>query len=162
MHTPLNEIDYIQIATEIAEWVERNYGYFVNKNSDKIKIIQDFADQLERLSIDSIAYIEQAKNNFIDRGTTQPPIPLAFIQELKKIILNKNRKIKPVYVDKIKFIAEKVYKINGDENKIKFIKMLHQREKLKLKNKSIASMAIEEVLKRNNFSENEIREIIES
>lgn len=165
MYTPdEDKLDYTLVANEIAEWFERSYGYFVNKSSDKGKATDDFAKQLSRLPVDAMSYIEQNKNHFIDSGIKLPPSPATFIQELK-ICFNKNKKVQkvqPVYVDKIKFIAEKIYKINGDENKIKFIKMLHEREKLGLKVKSIASMSIEEVLKRNNFNENEIREIIGS
>jgi len=162
MYTPLEKIDYVENASEIAEWAERNYGYFVNKNSDESKIIQDFASQLERLPLGAMSYIQQTKNNFIDAGNSRPPSPIIFIKELK-IIFNRNKKeIQPVYVDKVKFISEKIYTINGDENKIKFIKMLHERGKLKLKIKSIASMSIEDVLRRNNFNEKEIRSIIGS
>lgn len=162
MYTQANEIDYIEIATEIAEWFERNYGYFVNKNSDKEQIRDDFAEQLKRLPFDAMSYIQQIKNNFIDSSITYPPSPATFIQELK-ICFNKNKKLQtpiPIYVDKIKFIAEKIYKINSDKHKIKFIKMLHKRGKLRLKVKSIASMEIEQVLKRNNYQEDEIIEII--
>jgi hypothetical protein len=88
MFTPKNKIDYIEIATEIAEWTERNYGYFVNKNSDKIKVIQDFSEQLERLPIGAMSYVKQIKNNFIDTGIKHPPSPATFIQHLK-ILFNK-------------------------------------------------------------------------
>ncbi len=163
MFTPIEKIDYFETAVEIGEWAERNYRFFVNKDTDNVEIAKEFAAQLERLPAEAMHYIQQAKNKIIDTGNTYPPLPVDFIKELKKIfILNRNKKIKPVYVDKIKFIAEKIYQINGDENKIKFIKMLHSKGKLRLKNKSIASMEIEQVLKRNNFNECEIREIIGS
>lgn len=163
MHTPTTNIDYIKTASGIAEWMRRNYGYFVNKDSNRNQIVQDFAEQLERLPVGAMHYIQQTENNFIDTGIKHPPSPATFIQELK-ICFNKNKKVQtqPVYVDKIKFIANKIYEINGDENKIRFIKMLHSKGKLRLKNKSIATMEIEQVLKRNNFNENEIREIIGS
>lgn len=163
MFTPKNKIDYIEVASEISEWFERNYGYFVNKNSDKIKIIQDFSSQLERLPIDAMLYIEQTKNNFIDSGIKHPPAPPVFIRELRATWYAKKTQTQtqPVYVDKIKFIAEKIYALKGDENKIRFIKMLHSKGKLRLKTNNIASMEIEKVLKRNNFNENEIRKIID-
>lgn len=163
MFTPKKEIDYLEIASEISEWFERNYGYFVNKNSDKIKIIQDFAGQLERLPVGVMSYIQQTKNHFIDSGIKHPPVPPVFIRELRAIWYAKKpqpqTQTQPVYIDKIKFIAEKIYNIKGDENRIRFIKMLHSKKELNLKTKSIASMEIEKVLKRNNFTENEIREI---
>jgi hypothetical protein len=151
------------MATEIAEWARINYGYFVNKDSDRNQINQNLSEQLERLPVGAMSYIQQTKNNFIDTDIKRPPSPAMFIQDLK-ICFNQNKKvqIQPVYVDKIKFIANKIYEIKGDENKIRFIKMLHSKGKLKLKNKSIASMEIEQVLKRNNFNECKIREIIGS
>lgn len=161
MFTPKEKIDYIETATEITEWIERTYGYVVNKNSDNIKIRDDFAEQLERLKVGEMSCIQQVKNNFIDSGITRPPTPTTFIQELK-ICFNKSQKtlIQPIFVDKIKFIAEKIYSLKGDENKIRFIKMLHSKGKLRLKIKSIASLEIEKVLKRNNYTENEISELI--
>ena len=73
MHTPLIKLDYIQIATEIAEWIERNYGYFVNKDSDKIKIIQDFAEQLKRLPVGAMSYTQAVKNKLIHSGNNRQP-----------------------------------------------------------------------------------------
>ncbi len=102
MHTPTTNIDYIQIATEIAEWMRRNYGYFVNKNSDRNLIVEDFAEQLKRLPIDAMSYIQQTKNNFIDSGIKHPPSPATFIQELK-ICFNKikteNGYVKVISID---------------------------------------------------------------
>lgn len=160
MFTPENKIDYIKIATEIAEWVERNFGYFVNKNSDKAKVIQDFSEQLERLPIESMSYIQQAKNNFIDKGDARPPTPLVFIQELKIILIKNNNNKKPVYFDKVKYIVEQLYAIKNDTQKIKYIKTLSARGKLKLEKKSIATLEIQQILERNNFEKDEIRKII--
>ena len=162
MHTPIQKLDYLEIAVGIGEWIERNYRYFVSKDTSNIEIAKDFAMQLERLPIGAMSYIQQAKNSIIDAGNTYPPLPVDFIKELK-ILFNRNKKVtQPVYVDKIKFIAETIYKINGDENKINFIKTLHNKGKLRLKEKSIASLEIEKVLKRNNFDDEKIREIIGS
>lgn len=88
MFTPEKKLNYLEIATEIAEWIRRNYGYFVNKISDKNKINEDFAEQLERLPIEAMSYIKQIENNFIDSGIKHPPTPATFIQELK-ICFNK-------------------------------------------------------------------------
>jgi len=162
MHTPNNQIDFLENATEIAEWIERNYGFFVNKNSDKVKIVQDFAKHLERLPMGAMSYIQQAKNNFIDTGIKHPPSPVAFIQELK-ICFNSNKKpIATPQQSKVRIIFENLYKINNDFDKIKYIKEIKNKELLRLRNKSIVSMEIEAILMRNNFNENEIREIIGS
>lgn len=119
MFTPNNEIDYTQQATEIAEWTERNYGYFVNKNSDKIKIIQDFSEQLERLPIGAMSYIKQIENNFIDTGITHPPSPATFIHELK-IYFNKiNAKNGYVKVITIDYFGKKY--VNKFTSRGKFI-----------------------------------------
>lgn len=105
MHTPIKKLDYLYFATEISEWIERNYGYFVNKNSDKIKIIKDFAEQLERLPVEAMSYIQQAKNNIIDSGDTHPPLSVNFIKELKNI-LNKEKKLKKNKNDFIKIFSK--------------------------------------------------------
>jgi len=164
MHTPKPNINFREIALEISEWIERNYGYFVNKNSDKNKIIDDFAEQLERLPVGAMSYIQQAKNNFIDSDTNRPPLPVDFIQHLK-IIYNQNKKTlsqKPVFFDKNRTIFENILKINDDFGKIKYIKTLSKKGFLRLKNNSVVKMEIEQVLKRNNFSENEIVNLIEN
>jgi len=97
MHTPDSQLDYKFFAIEISEWIERNYGYFVNKNSDKNEIIQDFKSQLERLPVGAMSYIQQVKNNLIDSGIKHPPTPATFIQDLK-ICFNKT-KIESGYVE---------------------------------------------------------------
>lgn len=110
MWTPKPKVDFIETATEISEWIERNYGYFVNKNSDKVKIIKDFANQLERLPVDALSFIQQAKNNFIDYGIARPPLPLEFIQELKKVFRNNEN-------DKQESSVPPVYSIDSTGNK---------------------------------------------
>jgi len=164
MHTHNEKIDFLEIATEIAEWFERNYGYFVNKNSDKIKIIQDFEEQLKRLPIGAMSYIQQAKNNFIDFGNNRPPLPATFIKELRICFNKKVQRMQPVYFDKIKFMADKIYTINGDNNKIKYIERLSNQGQLIpfFGYTNILTAEIKMVLKRNNFTENKIREIIGS
>lgn len=83
MYTLEQKINYIEIATEIAEWMERNFGYFVNKNVNKNKVINDFSKQLKRLPVGAMSFYEQVQNNLIDTGIKRPPSPSAFIQELK-------------------------------------------------------------------------------
>jgi hypothetical protein len=99
MHTPENKIDYVEIANGIGKWIERSYGYFGNKNSDRNKIDKDFAEQLKRLPVGAMAYIKQIENDFIDSGIKYPPSPATFIQDLK-ILFNKI-KTKNGYIDVI-------------------------------------------------------------
>lgn len=163
MHTIMPKLDYLEIASEITEWIERNFGYFVNKNSDKDKIIQDFSHQLERLPLESMSYLQQAKNNFYDKGLSRPPSPVEFIAELKTI-LNKQQNqetVKIMRFNKVSFLMSHLFKMKTDSKKIKYINLLAEKGKLKqfLDNRSIATMEIEAILKRNNFSDEKIKEL---
>ena len=105
MHTPNIKIDYIHNSSEISEWFERNFGYFVNKNSDMVKIVQDLAYQLERLPAGAMSYILQTQNDFLDEGNKHPPTPAEFIKALKinfnKVEKESNKTIKLYSIDSI-------------------------------------------------------------
>lgn len=108
MYTP-STINYFKTASEISEWFERNFGYFVNKNSDKEKIVQDLAYQLERLPLGAMSYISQTLNDFVDGGNNRPPSLAEFI---KALAINFN-KVKKATENK----TIKIYSIDQTGNK---------------------------------------------
>ncbi len=161
-----NCIDYTYVATNIAEWVERNYGYFVNKNSDKVEIIKDFANQLSRLDPSLMSYIEQAKNNFFDNNLSSstnydyqhPPNPLMFVRELKNCSIKTQERTE--FIDKMRLVFNRLHDLPTDSSKIQYIKELVEEENPQLKKISIVTMEIETILKRNGFNDCEIRNMI--
>lgn len=167
MYTEEPKIDFKEIASNIAEWTERNYGYFVNQSSDKIEIIKDLATQLERLELKhlgSMSYIEQAKNNFIDRDIDRPPLPTQFINEIK-ICFNKNREVpksRLTFFEKITILNKRINNLPTDGEKIKYIEFLSDKGKLEpiFQRKSILTMEITAILKRNNYQNEKIRLLI--
>jgi hypothetical protein len=171
MFTPEPKIDFTEIAMDISEWIERNYGYFVNKSRDEAEVVKDFSKQLSRLPAGSMSYIEQAKNNFIDSNINRPPLPTQFINQLR-IIFNQNKKVIPKPFLRIKkqfndddnvgFISFQLFGKNNDFDKIKFIKNLSKTGQLKPIKKYPIMRMIEKILKENNYSNEKIREIINS
>jgi hypothetical protein len=166
MYTEHQKIDFKEIASNIAEWAERNYGYFINKSRDEVETIKDLATQLERLPFGSMSYIEQAKNNFIDRGIDRPPLPVQFINEIK-ICFDKNREIpksRLTFFEKITILNNRINSLSTDGEKIKYIEFLSDKGKLEpiFQRKSILTMEIMSILNRNNYQNEKIREIINS
>jgi hypothetical protein len=169
MHTSSPKIDFIEIASDIAEWIERNYGYFVNAKSEESKIVQDFAEQLSRLPVGAMSYIQQAKNNFIDRNFSRPPLPTQFINELR-IIFNQNRVLPKPFLrikrqadnDNLGFICVQLFQKNNDFDKVKFIENLSKTGQLKPIKKFPIIKMMEKILQKNGYQNEKIREIINS
>jgi len=85
--------DYREIATEIAEWCERNYGYFIRGKADKIKTIEEFADQLSRLTDGQINARQIALNQHFDTGVQHPPVPAQLLKTMRQIAPLQERKM---------------------------------------------------------------------
>ena len=89
-----NQVDCIQIATEIASWCERNYGYFVRSKSDKVKTIQDFAEQIGRLTIHQQNVWSVALYHHYDMGLAHPPLPAQIIKTMRALMPINREEIK--------------------------------------------------------------------
>ncbi len=79
------QFDCIEIATEIAEWCERNYGYFIKSKSNKIKTIEDFATQLCRLTPLQLNQRQKAMHCYFDSGVSHPPLPTQIIKLMREL-----------------------------------------------------------------------------
>lgn len=162
MYSETSKIHFISIAIDISEWIERNWGYFVNKNSDKNQIIKDFANELERLPNDAMSYIQQIKNNLIDEGGKYPPTPSIFIYKLKiinNIQMNKTNVINTPKT-KMRTILENLFLIKNDANKIKYIKRISREKIFDFQYKTVVKMEMESILKRNNYSAAKISRLL--
>ena len=89
-----NQVDCIQIATEIASWCERNYGYFIRSKSDKVRTIQDFSEQLARLTIHQQNVWNIALNQHYDMGLAHPPLPAQIIKTMRALMPINHEEIK--------------------------------------------------------------------
>ena len=88
------QTDCIEIATEISSWCERNYGYFIRSKSDKVKTIQDFSEQIARLSIHQQNTWHIALNQHYDMGLGHPPLPAQIIKTMRGLAPTNNEEIK--------------------------------------------------------------------
>jgi len=89
-----NQMDCIQIATEIAYWCERNYGYFVRSKADKVATINDLSDQLARLTVHQQNSWNRALNQHYDMGLAHPPLPAQVIKTMRGLAPENNEEIK--------------------------------------------------------------------
>lgn len=165
-----SNIDYLAIATDISEWVERNYGYFVNKNSDKVEIVKDFAEQLARLDPHAMSFIQQSKNNLVDDlicnfapGTRpHPPTPLMFLSELRKCV---NKEFNPkllstVIKDETRLIHDTLFTLPTMDGKLAYINKLVFSKNPLLRTRSVATMEIESVLRKKGYTDERIGAVI--
>lgn len=88
------QLDCIQIATEISSWCERNYGYFIRSKSDRIKTINDFSEQIARLTIHQQNTWHIALNQHYDMGLAHPPLPAQIIKTMRQLAPTNNEEIK--------------------------------------------------------------------
>ncbi len=88
------QMDCIEIATEIASWCERNYGYFIRSKSDKVATIKDFAEQLSRLTVHQQNTWHIALNQHYDMGLAHPPLPAQIIKTMRGLAPQNNEEIK--------------------------------------------------------------------
>ena len=88
------QTDCIEIATEISSWCERNYGYFIRSKSDKVKTIQDFSEQIGRLTIHQQNTWHIALNQHYDMGLAHPPLPAQIIKTMRGLAPTNNEEIK--------------------------------------------------------------------
>ena len=118
-----NRMDCLQIATEIAYWCERNYGYFVRSKSDKVKTIEDLSVQLSRLTIHQQNAWSIALNQHYDLGLAHPPLPAQIIKTM--------RALEPINNEEIKKLAHNIdaqidwlgqWKVSDHDAKINFFK----------------------------------------
>ena len=89
-----NKIDCLKIATEISSWCERNYGYFVRSKSDKLKTIEDFAEQISRLTVHQQNSYSIALNQHYDMGLAHPPLPAQIIKTMRGLAPTNTEEIK--------------------------------------------------------------------
>lgn len=144
MYTPEPKIDYMGIAAEISEWIERNYGYFVNKTSNKIIIIDDFAYQLKRLPVENLSYIQRTKNSFFDQNLHRPPLPCEFIAELK-LIANKNKN------KAVNCVMYYLRHLKTEKQRLNYIKHLQKKGLLLGLKNTIVGCEVTKILKKHNI-----------
>jgi len=88
------KLDCITIATEISSWCERNYGYFIRSKSDRLKTINDFSEQISRLTIHQQNTWHIALNQHYDMGLAHPPLPAQIIKTMRQLAPTDNEEIK--------------------------------------------------------------------
>ena len=83
MYQKEEAIDVGIIASDIAKWAINHYGYFVKSSNDKLEMLEEFTRDLSRLPKESLSYVTQVKDNWIDNGNTRPPSIPEFIKHLR-------------------------------------------------------------------------------
>jgi len=78
------DLEFLERATEIAQWSVTRYGYFVNSHTDKTKLVSGFAEELQRLPVNCLSFITKAQNKWIDEGHKRPPQIADFISILRE------------------------------------------------------------------------------
>ena len=116
-------MDCLEIATNIAKWCEKNYGYFIRSSGNKIERIEDLAGQIERLSVHQQNSWNRALNQHYDMGLKHPPVPSEIIKTM--------RGLEPVNNEEIKKLAHNInvqhdwysqWKASDHESKMSFFK----------------------------------------
>lgn len=117
------QMDCIQIATEIASWCERNYGYFIRSKSDKVATIKDFAEQLARLNVHQQNTWHIALNQHYDLGLAHPPLPAQIIKTMRGLAPENKEEIRKLAhnID-VQIDWYKQWKSADHEDKMSFFK----------------------------------------
>ena len=89
-----NQMDCIEIASNISSWCERNYGYFIRSKSDKAQTIKDFSEQIARLTVFQQNTWHIALNQHYDMGLGHPPLPAQIIKTMRGLAPTNNEEIK--------------------------------------------------------------------
>lgn len=116
-------IEFLDMANSVAEWSITRYGYFVNSHVDKLDTIKAFAAELERMPRESLSYVDQAKNKWIDEGHPRPPQMADFLALLRAFNNNDlNAREKPRMIDSKVDYAGMWDAANTDEKKLSYMK----------------------------------------
>jgi len=117
------QMDCVQIATEIASWCERNYGYFIKSKGDKVQTIKDFSDQIARLTVHQQNTWHIALNQHYDMGLAHPPVPAQIIKTMRGLAPVDNEEIKKLAHNiNVEYDWFKQWQTSDHEDKMNFFK----------------------------------------
>jgi hypothetical protein len=128
-------VDFIVMASGIADWSIQRYGYFVKSDINQQDATKAFAEELERLPTSCLDFIEKAQNKWMDEGNEFAPNMAVFLQMLKEFHnADNNSKAKP----RLSSIRGSVYAYSAnawdgcstDEDKQEFMKMQFSQERV--------------------------------
>jgi len=78
------EIEYLAVASNIAQWSVTRYGYFVNSSVDKVEMVKAFAEELAHLPDNALRFVDKAKHKWVDESHKRPPTMPDFLTMLRE------------------------------------------------------------------------------
>lgn len=77
------KINYILLASGIANWSMTRYGYFLKKGLDEVEVTKEFASELNHLPSHCLSFIDQAQHKWVDEGHDRAPNMIEFLKMLR-------------------------------------------------------------------------------
>lgn len=158
MYQVEDKIEFMEMASEISQWAEVLFGYFVKSNrsdEEKAQLVQAFADELGNLPSNSLKFIPQAKAKWIEESHPRPPSIPQFLQMLREFNnreLNKAPRIEN-RMDSITSITAKAW--DDAVDKLKFIDNFRKHQA-----SPATKWVMREWMRENGFAENKITLIL--
>ena len=157
MYQKEEQLDLAIISTDIANWSINHYGYFVKSSLDKLEMLEQFTNDLARLPQNSLRFVVQVQNDWIDEGHNRPPTIPEFLKRLRTLHNrdqenNKQIEYKPKSTDYAGMWDSASRNLDGALHYMKFV--YNPREV-----SPATKWVIRDYFTKNNYTEKQLREM---
>jgi len=157
MYQKEEQLDLAIISTDIANWSINHYGYFVKSSLDKLEMLEQFTNDLARLPQNSLRFVNQVENDWIDEGHNRPPTIPEFLKRLRTLHNrdqgnNKQIEYKPKSTDYAGMWDGASRNLDGALHYMKFV--YNPREV-----SPATKWVIRDYFTKNNYTEKQLREM---